>query len=373
MQLEIVINFYDASLDGSRWSQALSQLQHGLDGDCCALGLHNYDTGNGRLVAAVGIGPDMIESYGSREGRNNVWLQRESAFETAPAVIDGQQIVTDEDLENSLFYQTWLKPQSVRHHVFAVIDRQGPEVTFVMCGRSASKGAFEEGSLLLLQQVVGGLRRGILAGRAVNRVDLMRRAALGSMDAMPLGVAFLDRTGALVAANRIARKVIETGAPLIIANGCLAIEQNGRRIRLRDMIARVNADAEIDGMAAAHAFSLSRSNEHRPLTMMLAPIDERNPMADDGTVAAVLYMGDAERPVQMDHVRVGQLYGLSRAESRVAALLASGYRLDEAAEILGVAYETVRKHLKQIFGKTGTFRQAELVRMLVTGPAGLSL
>ena len=43
------------------------------------------------------------------------------------------------------------------------------------------------------------------------------------------------------------------------------------------------------------------------------------------------------------------------------------------AETLDIAYETVRKHLKQIFGKTGTFRQAELVRMLVTGPAGLSI
>ena len=56
-----------------------------------------------------------------------------------------------------------------------------------------------------------------------------------------------------------------------------------------------------------------------------------------------------------------------------AALLASGYRLEQVAEILGIAYETVRKHLKQIFGKTGTYRQAELVRILVTGPAGLSL
>jgi DNA-binding CsgD family transcriptional regulator len=44
-----------------------------------------------------------------------------------------------------------------------------------------------------------------------------------------------------------------------------------------------------------------------------------------------------------------------------------------AAETLGVAYETVRKHLKQIFGKTGTERQADLVRILITGPAAVRL
>jgi DNA-binding CsgD family transcriptional regulator len=57
----------------------------------------------------------------------------------------------------------------------------------------------------------------------------------------------------------------------------------------------------------------------------------------------------------------------------VVALLASGQRLDLVAENLGVTYDTVRKHLKQVFSKTGTDRQAELVRMLVTGPAGLRL
>jgi DNA-binding CsgD family transcriptional regulator len=71
-------------------------------------------------------------------------------------------------------------------------------------------------------------------------------------------------------------------------------------------------------------------------------------------------------------MRLCALYGLSRAEARVAALLAQGHRLDETAQILGVAYETVRKHLKQIFSKTGTDRQAELVRMLVGGPAAVS-
>jgi DNA-binding CsgD family transcriptional regulator len=75
----------------------------------------------------------------------------------------------------------------------------------------------------------------------------------------------------------------------------------------------------------------------------------------------------------MDQRRLSQLYGLSRAEARVIALLAKGHRLDQSAEMLGVAYETVRKHLKQVFGKTGTDRQAELVRLLVTGPAGLRL
>ena len=41
----------------------------------------------------------------------------------------------------------------------------------------------------------------------------------------------------------------------------------------------------------------------------------------------------------------------------------------ETAETLGVAESTVKTHLHRIFGKTGTSRQAELVK-LVAGFAG---
>lgn len=45
-----------------------------------------------------------------------------------------------------------------------------------------------------------------------------------------------------------------------------------------------------------------------------------------------------------------------------------GERLDHAAEQLGIRVGTARNHLKSIFAKTGTSRQAQLVRLLLSGP-----
>ena len=56
---------------------------------------------------------------------------------------------------------------------------------------------------------------------------------------------------------------------------------------------------------------------------------------------ALLFIGDPERS-WFDQTRIARLYGRSRAESRVAALLASGYRLEQVAEALDIAYETVQ-------------------------------
>jgi FixJ family two-component response regulator len=44
--------------------------------------------------------------------------------------------------------------------------------------------------------------------------------------------------------------------------------------------------------------------------------------------------------------------------------LAQGLSGKKAADMLGISEPTVRTHLKHIFSKTGTFRQAKLLQLL---------
>jgi hypothetical protein len=44
--------------------------------------------------------------------------------------------------------------------------------------------------------------------------------------------------------------------------------------------------------------------------------------------------------------------------------------MEEAAGLLGITLSTARGVLKTIFAKTGTNRQASLVRLLLSGPPG---
>jgi DNA-binding CsgD family transcriptional regulator len=63
-----------------------------------------------------------------------------------------------------------------------------------------------------------------------------------------------------------------------------------------------------------------------------------------------------------------QLYGLTPAEARVANLLLEGLEVREAAERLGITLETARFHLKRVLAKTGTRRQTELLRLMLSLP-----
>ena len=60
-------------------------------------------------------------------------------------------------------------------------------------------------------------------------------------------------------------------------------------------------------------------------------------------------------------------------EAKVASRIAAGMRLPAISDDLGITIHTVRGHLKQLFVKTDTHRQPELVRVLMTGLAGLRL
>ena len=66
-------------------------------------------------------------------------------------------------------------------------------------------------------------------------------------------------------------------------------------------------------------------------------------------------------------------FGLTPAEARLALQLVAGDALRSAAAKLSITYETARTELKNIFNKTGTCRQAELVIVTVTAVPQLRL
>jgi DNA-binding CsgD family transcriptional regulator/PAS domain-containing protein len=369
--LGIVSGFYDASMDGRLWPPILKLLADALHARSCAIASHDYETNNGRLEHSLNIDADYVESYEGRYAARDAWLHQEEYFRSPGAVWSSQQIVPYDDLVTTDYYRDWLAPQDLLHHLFGVLDRRGSVVTYLVFGRSESAEPFAEREVALLRDLLPKLQRGFRAGQAFRRAQDIQRVAMEALDAMPMGIVLLTGTGGVIGANQNARRIIDDGQVLSIAEGGLWVDWGWRKLRFRDLISRGGGRERRNRVEEVPAFSVPRAAGQKPLSVVVVPVREENEPLVEDTPAAIVFLGDPDRPVEIDPAQLCQIYGLSRAESRVVALLARGYRLDQVAEALGVAYETVRKHLKQVFGKTGTDRQAELVRLLVTGPAGL--
>jgi DNA-binding CsgD family transcriptional regulator len=73
---------------------------------------------------------------------------------------------------------------------------------------------------------------------------------------------------------------------------------------------------------------------------------------------------DLRSPLRPEATQLCAAFGLTVAEAKLAAKLASGSGIDGAAASLGVSRETARTQLKAVFAKTNTCRQAELAALV---------
>jgi DNA-binding CsgD family transcriptional regulator len=87
--------------------------------------------------------------------------------------------------------------------------------------------------------------------------------------------------------------------------------------------------------------------------------------AQDRSAHRLLLIRAGSCGAEPDHAVLADLYGLGRSEAALAACIARGLSLIDAAHVLGLSVETVRNYSKRIFAKTGARGQADLVRILL--------
>jgi DNA-binding CsgD family transcriptional regulator len=145
------------------------------------------------------------------------------------------------------------------------------------------------------------------------------------------------------------------------------IRVKNRRLFVRDKRAKSSLDELIDQLqtipdtaALSAAPIVVRRDARRPVVIRVIPVDgaARSPFLN---ARVVLILNDLDPNPTPVFDTFSQAFGLTPAETRLAALIATGVPPRQAAEQLGIARETARTQLKSVFAKTGTHRQSELV------------
>lgn len=102
----------------------------------------------------------------------------------------------------------------------------------------------------------------------------------------------------------------------------------------------------------------------RALTTVLSPLPHSERGSPD-EAALIAYVFDPEQDVTDFVEPVCTLYGLSHRETQLTCALVEGDCINTAAKRLGVRAQTARSYLKQIFAKTETNRQTDLLQLLL--------
>lgn len=113
---------------------------------------------------------------------------------------------------------------------------------------------------------------------------------------------------------------------------------------------------------------ITRRPPRRPLQLMVTPFHSSEVLTEDRP-AALVFLTDPDAQPASRATLLQAFYGLTPTECRLAEQLAQGWELAQIAGKLHVAVGTVRTHLKNIYRKTGTGRQADLVRLVLGLPS----
>jgi DNA-binding CsgD family transcriptional regulator len=174
-------------------------------------------------------------------------------------------------------------------------------------------------------------------------------------DHLPEGMLLADASARLCHANQVARLLLEAGDGLRLdRQGVLRAGTTAETVQLHREIAR-SANPAAD--AAPLALTLHRREGQRPLQVLITPLPS----------GAMLRACDPDRLPALASGPLRNFYGLTAAEAAVAQHVVRGEGLREVATRLGLTVATVKTHLQHVFDKTGTRRQAELVRLLLGG------
>lgn len=164
--------------------------------------------------------------------------------------------------------------------------------------------------------------------------------------------------------NATAERQIKFGNSIRIVNDRISPTDPDARAALSRAIDKASRD---DGAADQSAYSLAIPDVGGAgFVAMLLPVarGSRRDVVTSFSASVAVFMKDPAEASLMPGEAFARLYGLTGGELRVLVALAQGMGAKEAADVLGIGEPTVRTHLQRIFSKTGTTRQANLLRLL---------
>jgi DNA-binding CsgD family transcriptional regulator/PAS domain-containing protein len=241
-----------------------------------------------------------------------------------------------------------------RHYLAAtVVLGEGLKVG-VSVHRTPEAGAFTSEDRREIETMFGQFGQAVRLGVQHNR--LLQEAWWEGVQSQSRDAAFLlDERGKVVRATAAAERAL--GA-LGIKSGRLCAQDPSANAALQAAISRaIKPSGAVAGLVRVPAGDAC-------LQLIVSPLSRARRFLAPFEAAAIVHLIDPAAVKPVDGSAIAELFGLTPAEARLAAALAGGDSLAEAAASYGVSIGTVRTQLKSIFGKMGINRQQDLILRL---------
>jgi DNA-binding CsgD family transcriptional regulator len=369
---KLVGQIYETAKDHSSeaWLDVYEQMSQSLSSGAGSLSLYSDKSSNFDFVAH-NLNKELVDQY-------NDYYQYISPFRqkivemNIGEVFNRAEHLSDQGFAETELYQDCFKKHGIFNYQYQVLFRNSNISGGVSFSRPARMKNFGKSESNLLNLVIPHLQRAFQVYMKIAEIERDKRMMMDCLEKISENVIIVDKTGKIVYLNKNATNLIE-------CNDGLQISRDGRLIaglahetkKLRILCQSVfNPDVNQE-FSFGGILQVSRASGLRPLSVVVSPFSEQNSGNFGSETFALLFINDPQQKVERLEPVLREMYGLTAAEAKIAAILGQGNSLNEACRTLSIKQNTARTHLKRIFSKTDTNRQSELVKLILNSPANL--
>jgi DNA-binding CsgD family transcriptional regulator/PAS domain-containing protein len=363
--LELVDLVYAAACDSSKWDlflEALCGMMGGSGGDIIA---YDHEKPAVHFQGGIGVmGSEFQREYGSVQTYDPyVCAAKAVGFFRTGAIGLGETVLTTAKLKKTEFYNEFGKRYDYVGGVTGVIAAERTMGSAVSVCRRTSR-AFGEAEVGLIRALMPHLQRALQVHTRLAEADAREGAFRDILNRIATGAALVDSDGRVLFINERARATLDERDGLSLDRHTLRTGRPRDTTLLLNLIRGAAETTKGEGSLSGGILLVGRPSRKRPLQIVVSPLSVDARAQHPNGARAIVFIVNPDSMLETDATLIRRLHSLSRAEADVARLLLEDKTPQEIGDKLCISINTVRFHLKHMLSKTGTRRQAELVRLL---------
>lgn len=277
-------------------------------------------------------------------------------------IITPEEFLGKKEWYGSDFFLNYLQAHDIAHEIGADFRTDDhADCRFRMC-KPAHAGAFTEQEKQLCEMLLPHFRRAVYLYSQMFKADVEKKLFQSTFDRMRIATFILDEDGRALTTNNLADRMLAERTLLSVdSKGGLHCRERASEAQIQEAI-RLALSGPDAPQVSALTIPGGAEGELRVLVKRIPNVNLKG--GNQRPAVAVFVHDPALRSAPRTDI-LRALFHLTPAEAGLAQLLAEGLSLDEAGEQLGITHNTVKSRLRAIFDKTGTQRQASLMRVLL--------
>jgi DNA-binding CsgD family transcriptional regulator len=326
---------------------------------------HDASNGSAGVYFSAGVDPEFTRQYQETYCFLNP-LYPASVFIEPGVVASMIDTVPRHEMMQTRFYREWMQPQGIIDGTMINLERTATVSSVVSIIMTDRDGPVDDAARRRLGLVAPHLMRAASIGRLIDRQRTTLASLTDTLGGLESAVFLVGIERKIAFANDAAQKLSNEGRVVTNVGGLLhATDPTAEQALRKAITAAANGEDPV-GIRGA-AVSLAAAGQARWLAHVL-PLTSglRRQAGDQHTAVAAVFVRETTLHTPSALETLAALYKLTAMEVRVLQGIVDRGGAPEVATALGIAEATVRSHLKNLFVKTGTRRQADLVKLVAS-------